>query len=117
MTRLKDKFLATGRRSRAAGAKDMVDRLKQYGEEYFTFLEDPQTEPTNNLAEREVRHCVIDRRITQGTRGTAGQRWCERIWTVLATCARQNRDAFAFIAESLRTFYAGEPQPSLLPTE
>lgn len=117
MTRLKDKFLATGRRSQASGAKNMVDRLKQYGEEYFIFLEDPQTEPTNNLAEREGRHCVIDRRITQGTRGTAGQRWCERIWTVLATCARQNRDAFAFIAESIRTFYADQPQPSLLPTE
>lgn len=117
MMRLKQKFLATGRRSTATGATDMVDRLKKYGEEYFLFLEDPQTEPTNNLAEREGRHCVIDRRITQGTRGTAGQRWCERIWTVRATCARQNRDAFAFIAESVRAFYAGDPQPSLLPVE
>ena len=117
MTRLKQKFLATGRRSTASGATDMVDRLKKYGEEYFLFLEDPTVEPTNNLAEREARHCVIDRRITQGTRGVAGQRWCERIWTVLATCARQNRDAFAFIAESVRAYYAGEPQPSLLPDE
>lgn len=113
-SRLKDRFLATGRRSSAAGARDMVDRLKHYGEEYFLFLENPRIEPTNNLAEREVRHCVIDRRITQGTRGTAGQRWCERIWTVLATCARQKRDAFAFVAESVRTFYAGQRQPSLL---
>jgi transposase len=114
MRRLKDKFLATGRRSSAAGARDMVDRLKDYGEEYFLFLENPSIEPTNNLAEREARHCVIDRRITQGTRGSAGQRWCERIWTVLATCARQKRDGFAFVAESVRTFYAGQPQPSLL---
>lgn len=117
MTRLKQKFLATGRRSTASGATDMVDRLKKYGAEYFLFIEDPMVEPTNNLAEREARHCVIDRRITQGTRGAAGQRWCERIWTVLATCARQNRDAFAFIAESVRAYYAGEPQPSLLPDE
>ena len=86
-------------------------------EEYFLFLENPQIEPTNNLAEQQVRHCVIDRRITQGTRGPAGQRWCERIWSVLATCARQQRDAFAFVAESVRTFYTGQPQPSLLPTE
>ena len=116
MARLKHKFLATGRRSTATGATDMVNRLKRYGAEYFHFLEDPMVEPTNNLAERELRHCVIDRRITQGTRGEAGQRWCERIWTVLATCARQNRDAFAFVSESVRTYYAGEPQPSLLPT-
>ena len=117
MERLKASFLATGRRSRASGAQDMVKRLKEYGEEYFLFLENPQIEPTNNLAEQQVRHCVIDRRITQGTRGPAGQRWCERIWSVLATCARQQRDAFAFVAESVRTFYTGQPQPSLLPTE
>jgi transposase len=117
MKRLKESFLATGRRSRAGGAKDMVKRLKDYGEEYFLFLENPHIEPTNNLAEREVRHCVIDRRITQGTRGLVGQRWCERIWSVLATCARQQRDAFAFVAESVRTSYAGLPQPSLLTEE
>jgi len=117
LARLKKKFLATGRRCMASGARDMVARLKDYGEEYFLFLEHPQIEPTNNLAEREARHCVIDRRITQGTRGAAGQRWCERIWTVLATCARQKRDAFAFIADSIRTFYTGQPQPSLLPAK
>ena len=117
MERLKETFLATGRSSRASGAQDMVKRLKEYGEEYFLFLENPQIEPTNNLAEQQVRHCVIDRRITQGTRGIAGQRWCECIWSVLATSARQQRDAFAFVAESVRTFYTGQPQPSLLPTE
>jgi len=117
MERLKESFLATGRRSRASGAQDLVKRLTRYGQEYFLFLEHPQVEPTNNLAEREVRHCVIDRRITQGTRGHAGQRWCERVWTVLATCARQHRDAFAFIVESVSTFYAGQPQPSLLPDD
>jgi transposase len=115
MQRLKDKFLATGRRSQASGAQNMVVRLRDYGEDYFLFLANPHIEPTNNLAEREERSCVIDRRITQGTRGTAGQRWCERIWTVLATCARQKRDGFAFVAKSLYTFYAGQPQPSLLP--
>ena len=117
MMRLKEMFLATGRRSQAAGARAMVSRLTKYGEAYFLFIENPRIEPTNNLAEREVRHCVIDRRITQGTRGSAGQRWCERIWTVLATCARQKRDAFAFVSDSVRTFYANQPQPSLLHTD
>ena len=115
MLRLKDKFLSTGRSSQASGAVDMVVRLKDFGEEYFLFLEHPEIEPTNNLAEQEIRHCVIDRRITQGTRGEAGQRWCERIWTVLATCARQKRNAFEFIAESVYAYYNNLPQPSLLP--
>lgn len=114
MTKLKNQFLEKGRRSKATGANNMVTRLKDFGEEYFLFLENPHIEPTNNLAEREGRHCVIDRRITQGTRGSNGQRWCERIWTTLATCARQKRNAFEFVAESVNTFYQGKPQPSLL---
>jgi transposase len=114
MMRLKDKFLATGCRTTAPGARNMVKRLKRYGEDYFLFLENPRIEPTNNLAEREGRHCVIDRKITQGTRGIAGKQWCERIWTVLATCARQQRDPYAFILDSLNSFYAGQRQPSLL---
>jgi transposase len=117
MLKLKHQFLDVGRRSKACGTENMVDRLKKHGEEYFLFLDNPQIEPTNNLAEREVRHCVIDRRVTQGTRGVDGQKWCERIWTVLATCARQKRNAFEFIAESVRTFYNGDPQPSLLPAQ
>jgi len=117
MLKLKQQFLDIGRRSKAVGSDNMVDRLKKHGEEYFLFLENPQIEPTNNLAEREVRHCVIDRRITQGTRGPDGQRWCECIWTVLATCARQKRDAFEFITESVQTYYRGESQPSLLPVQ
>lgn len=114
MLRLKEKFLAMGCRTIAPGAKNMVKRLKKYKAAYFLFLEDSRIEPTNNLAEREGRHCVIDRKITQGTRGQAGKQWCERIWTVLATCARQKRDPYAFILDSLNSFYAGKRQPSLL---
>ena len=38
---------------------------------YFTFLTRPGVEPTNNLTEQAIRHVVIDRRVTQGTRGEA----------------------------------------------
>jgi hypothetical protein len=63
-------------------------------ENYFRFLTDPGIEPTNNGTEREIRHTVIDRRITQGTRGQSGMRWCERIWTTVATCKKQKRNVF-----------------------
>jgi hypothetical protein len=111
---LKHEFLKMGKRSSIKDAGKMRKRLKKFGEEYFLFIEDPLVEPTNNIAEQGVRHCVIDRRITQGTRGISGQKWCERIWTTMATCARQKRDAFQFIEDSVQTFYAGKPQPSLL---
>jgi transposase len=53
---------------------------------YFRFVAAPQVEPTNNATERAIRQVVIDRKVTQGTRGHAGQRWCERAWTAVATC-------------------------------
>ena len=68
---------------------------------YFRFLTDPNIEPTNNGTEREIRHTVIDRRITQGTRGDAGMRWCERIWTTIAMFKKQERNVFDFIHKSL----------------
>ena len=36
-------------------------------------------EPTNNVAEQALRHCVVDLKVTQGTRGEAGKRWCEPV--------------------------------------
>jgi len=80
-----------------------------------TFLTTGGVAPTNNLTEQAIRFVVIDRKVTQGTRGSVGQRWCERVWTLLATCAQQGRSAFAFLADSLAAHFCRQPPPSLLP--
>lgn len=95
-------------------ARNMARRFRKHGEAYFRFITTPGVEPTNNLAEQAIRFVVIDRAITQGTRGERGRRWCERIWTVLATCARQGRSAFEFIREAVEAHFSGQPAPSLL---
>lgn len=81
---------------------------------YFTFLTQPGVEPTNNLTEQAIRHVVIDRRVTQGTRGDDGMRWCERAWSVLATCAQQGRRAFQFLHDAILAHFTAQPAPSLL---
>lgn len=65
--------------------------------------------------ERGFLHLVIDRKGTQGTRGEPGRRWCERIWTVLATCAEQARSAFQLIYPWIAACFTDQPLPSLLP--
>ena len=75
-------------------SRNLAKRFEAHGESYFRFLTTPGLEPTNNLAEQAIRFVVIDRLITQGTRSEAGNRWCERIWTVIATCAQQGRSVF-----------------------
>lgn len=93
----------------------MAKRLQTHGAAYFTFLTTPGIEPTNNLAEQAIRFVVIDRHSTQGTRSLGGNRWSERIWTVIATCAARGLSVYAFLDASVRTFWEGSPQPSLLP--
>jgi len=70
-------------------------------QDYFRFMFEPDIEPTNNHSEQQVRHCVIDRRITQGTRSDAGQRYHQRMWTAIATCGKQGRSFFQFLHESI----------------
>ena len=96
-------------------AKKLARRFKgQAAEDYFRFLADPAIEPTNNSTERAIRHTVIDRRITQGTRGQAGMQWCERIWTTIATCKKQQRNVFEFIHQCLIAHWTGSSCPELL---
>jgi transposase len=72
-------------------------------------------DPTNNLAEQAIRFVVIDRKITQGTRSEKGQRWLERIRTMMATCAGTGRSVFTFLQESLSAYFGNQSGPSLLP--
>ncbi len=97
-------------------ACNLAKRFREHGAAYFQFITTPGIGPTNNLAEQAMRFVVIDRRITQGTRSEKGRRWCERIWTVIATCAQQDRSAFQFLLDAINAHLAGTAPPSLLPS-
>ena len=115
LERARDRFLQMARRTQAGGeAAVLAQRFRTHGREYFTFITQPDIDPTNNVAERAIRFCVIDRLITQGTRGRAGRQWCERIWTTLATCAQKGHRAFHFIREAVQANFSGTQPPSLL---
>jgi transposase len=97
-------------------SQNMAKRFALHGAAYFEFVTTPEVEPTNNLAEQAIRFVVIDRHITQGTRGESGRRWCERIWTVIATCAQQGRSVFEYLYAAVTASFAQQPVPSLLST-
>jgi transposase len=108
--------VATTRVPQGKYAQNLATRFHKHGEAYFQFITTPGIEPTNNLAEQAIRFVVIDRRVTQGTRSESGRRWCERIWTTVATCAQQGRSVFEFVLESVESHLRGAPPPSLLPS-
>jgi transposase len=97
-----------------AHSQNMAKRFEKHGQAYFEFVTTPEVEPTNNLAEQAIRFVVIDRHITQGTRGERGRRWCERIWTVIATCAQQGRSVFEYLYGAVAAFFQQTAVPSLL---
>ena len=116
MDRIRRGFLRAVRRPPPrAEAQTLADRFRgRAADNYFLFLTTPGIEPTNNQTEQSIRHIVIDRHITQGTRGSRGQRWCERVWTVLATCRQQGRRVFEFFCTALTAHFRQETAPSLL---
>lgn len=117
MERLRRGFLkATRHPPSHVEAKTLAERFRGcQADNYFRVLTTPGIEPTNNQTERALRHIVMDRYITQGTRGPRGQRWCERIWTVLATRRQQKRRVFEFFCHAIDAHFRHETVPSLLP--
>jgi transposase len=95
-------------------SRNLAKRFATHGEGYFRFVTTPGVEPTNNLAEQAIRFVVIDRLITQGTRSEAGNRWCERIGTVIATCGQQGRSVFAYLEAVVGAWFEGSEAPSLM---
>jgi hypothetical protein len=57
---------------------------------------------------------VIDRRITQGTRGDAGSRWFERFLSIRETCRQQDRPLFDYLVEAITHHTTGQPVPLLV---
>lgn len=115
MERIKTAFLKQIRRPPDHPlAKKLAKRFTaDAAADYFRFLTELDVEPTNNGTERQIRPVVIDRRITQGTRGQNGMRWCERIWTTLATCKKQGQNVFDFIHKSVVAHWSNKNYPSL----
>lgn len=112
----REKILKVGTDQVPAGqhAQVMARRLRKHGQAYFTFITTPGIAPTNNLAEQAIRFVVIDRRITQGTRSEDGNRWSERIWTVVATCAMQGLSVYEFLHQSVCAYWDGTTAPKLI---
>ncbi|HMB03655.1 MAG TPA: IS66 family transposase [Isosphaeraceae bacterium] len=83
----------------------------------WTFLRVEGVDPTNNAAERALRHAVIWRKTSGGTEGGSGSPFVERMLSVVATCRQQGRNALEYLTACHEAPLLGHPAPSLLPTE
>ena len=81
----------------------------------WTFVRVEGIEPTNNHAERALRHGVIYRKLSGGTDSEHGSRFVERMLTVVATCRQQGIGVLDYMTRCYRAHLEGRPAPPLLP--
>ena len=87
----------TGRGAAARRRRRTCAEILRVEEGLWTFVRFAGVEPTNNAAERALRHAVIWRRISGGTDSESGSRFVERMLTVVATCRQQGRNVLDYL--------------------
>ncbi|MHC5536756.1 IS66 family transposase, partial [Singulisphaera rosea] len=83
----------------------------------WTFSSREGLDPTNNAAERTVGHAVSWRKTSYGTAGERGNRFVERMLTVVSNCRSQGRDVLDFLVEAIHARRSGSTPPTLIPAE
>ena len=92
----------------------MCRELFGHREWLWTFLDVHGIEPTNNAAERSLRHAVIWRKLSFGTQSEQGSRFVETMLTVIETCRQQDRSVIDHVTRSIRAHFQKQTPPSLL---
>ncbi len=92
----------------------MCRELYDHRDWLWTFLDIEGVEPTNNAAERSLRHAVIWRKLSFGTQSPAGSRFVETLLTTIETCRQQQRHVFEFVTQTVEAHFHHRNAPSLL---
>jgi transposase len=79
----------------------------------IAFVHDPTLPPTNNDAERALRHAVIARRISFGTRTDEGSRCYAAALSVIETCRKRALDVATYARNLFATARQGLPHPPI----
>ena len=102
----------------ASGSNDFgnfCENILEHFDRLWTFSKFSDVEPTNNLAERDLRKIVLWRKKSYGTRSYRGQRFVETISTVYGTLKRTGHNLFEFLKKALSAFYSSEEAPYVSP--
>lgn len=94
----------------------MCREILKHKEAMWTFTKKPEVEPTNNAAERALRHAVIWRKLSFGSQSERGSRFVERILSVVASLRQQKRNVLEWLTEAYQASIQQSTPPSLLPT-
>jgi transposase len=91
----------------------IANRLRKQRPHLLTFLYHPAVDPTNNLAERQLRPAVIARKLSAGNKTDRGRQTFEILASLAATCHQRGADFADLVAQAatLPTPTPALPQP------
>lgn len=101
----------------AAKTQRVCAKLLKDWDHLWTFAAADGVEPTNNTGERTIKIAVLYRKSSGGTDSRRGNRFIERLFSIVATCRRQDRNVFDYLTACWNAFLSRETIPSLLPKE
>jgi len=105
-----DRGAGCGCAQTAGTCRELLDREVSL----YVFAFHPGVEPTNNAAERAVRHGVLWRKQSGGPKSVAGAAYLANIWSVVETCRQHGRNVWAYLTACVEAADHGRPLPSLL---
>jgi transposase len=93
--------------------RDLAGEILNDWDAVVAFVCDPNLPPTNNEAERALRHAVIARRISFGTRTDEGSRFYAAGLSVIDTCHKRGADPWAYACALIAAARANLPSPEI----
>ncbi len=93
--------------------KALASEILRDWDAVVAFVYNPQLPPTNNEAERALRHAVIARRISYGTRTSEGSLAYCSVLSVIETCRLRKIDPWSYIAKVLTQARKGISYPPI----
>lgn len=109
-------LLERGMRLGARGFSGTCSDILDHREALWAFVDRDDVDPTNNLAERDLRPFVLWRKTSNGTQSERGERYAERIMTVAHTLRKQGRSVFRYLHHACANHLYDNPPDSLLPS-
>lgn len=107
-------LLERGRRCGSDGIAGVCENILAHREALWTFVNHEGVEPTNNHGELELRDFVLWRKRSFGTRSEHGDRFAERIMTVVRTARKKGLDVLDFLVRSIKASLNGTAAPRLI---
>jgi transposase len=109
-----EQLLERGNKCGSSAISGACGDILEHREALWTFVTHEGVEPTNNHAELELRDFVLWRKRSFGTRSERGDRFAERIMTVVRTARKQGLDVLDFLVRSIKASLEETAAPTLL---